>query len=158
VRVKYREFEEKAYMVPNSVTVQISNDNVNWTTVVSQSTNVPLEGSTYASEVYFYPFQGEARYVQLKFPAGGQNSLIELSEVEIAQEKAAAASVNLAIGKTASASSVIDSTYAAGKANDGLNSHGTANPNNAWSSTSGTNQNSWWKVDLGQQEKFKPSR
>lgn len=155
VRVKYREFEEKAYMVPNSVTVQISNDNVNWTTVVSQSTNVPLEGSTYASEVYFYPFQGEARYVQLKFPTGGQNSIIELSEVEIAQEKSAAASVNLAIGKTASASSVIDSTYAAGKANDGLNSHGTANPNNAWSSTSGTNLNSWWKVDLGQQEKFK---
>ncbi|MFC3798620.1 family 43 glycosylhydrolase [Cohnella sp. GCM10012308] len=155
VRVKYREFEKKAYMVPNAVTVQISNDNVNWTTVVNQSTNVPPENSAYASEVYLYPFQAEARYVQLKFPTGGQNSLIELSEVEIAQEKAAPAAVNLAIGKTASATSVFDATYAAGKANDGLNSHGTASPNNAWSTASGTNLNSWWKIDLGQQEKFK---
>lgn len=155
VRVKYREFQKKAYMVPNAVTVQISNDNVNWTTVVNQSTNVPLENSTYASEVYLYPFQAEARYVQLKFPTGGQNALIELSEVEIAHEKAVPASANLAFGKTATASSVFDATYAAGKANDGLNSHGTANPNNAWSSASGTNVNSWWQVDLGQQEKFK---
>ncbi|MCQ6562402.1 family 43 glycosylhydrolase [Paenibacillus mendelii] len=155
VRVKYRELAKKAYMVPSSVTVQISNDNVNWTTVVNQSTNVPQENSTYASEVYLYPFQGEARYVQLKFPTGGQSTLIELSEVEIAQEKAVTASTNLAIGKTASASSQYDGTYAAGKANDGLNSHGTDNPDNAWSSASGTSLNSWWKVDLGQQETFK---
>ncbi|GGD66640.1 family 43 glycosylhydrolase [Paenibacillus nasutitermitis] len=155
VRVKYREFQKKAYMVPKSVTVEISNDDVNWTTAVNQSTNVPLENSSYASEVYLYPFQGEARYVRLKFPTGGQSSLIELSEVEIAQEKAVAASPNLAIGKTASASSAYDGTLAAGKANDGSDSHGTANQNNAWSSASGTNLNSWWKVDLGQQEKFK---
>ncbi|HEY0827712.1 MAG TPA: family 43 glycosylhydrolase [Bacilli bacterium] len=155
VRIKYREYLDKAYMVPSSVTVQISNDNVNWTTVVNQSTQVPTEGAAYASEAYLYPFQGEARYVRLDFPTGGQNSLIELSEVEIAQEKVITAPVNLALGKTASASSVFSSTYAAAKANDGLNSHGTANLENTWSSTSGTNINAWWKVDLGQQEKFK---
>ncbi|MET3696682.1 F5/8 type C domain-containing protein [Bacillus oleivorans] len=83
VRVKYREFEGKAYMVPKSVTVQVSDDNQNWRTVIEKSDHVPNEGDIYKSNPYSYEFQTNARYIRLLFEDGGFNSLIELSEFEV---------------------------------------------------------------------------
>lgn len=84
VRIKYREYPDgAAYMVPKTVTIQVSEDNENWKTVVDKSDHVPLDGESYESNPYAYRFNTNARFIRLLFEDGGQNSLIELSEVQI---------------------------------------------------------------------------
>lgn len=88
VRVQYRRYPNGAYhFVPVSVTVQTkSSENSNWTTVISKSNNVPLEGAS-GNDFYEYPVGGNARFVRLLFEDGGSTysgyKFVELVEVEI---------------------------------------------------------------------------
>ncbi|MCD9022416.1 discoidin domain-containing protein [Cohnella silvisoli] len=64
-------------------------------------------------------------------------------------EHVGAEGTNLALFKTASASSIFSSAYSADKAIDGLNNKDDTE--NAWASANGQSTvNQWWKVDLGQ--------
>ncbi|MCD9022420.1 discoidin domain-containing protein [Cohnella silvisoli] len=148
VTIRFREYNGKAYMVPATITFQVSNDNANWTTVVRKASDVPLENTSYDSTPYFYHFNANARYLRLLFEDGGQNSLIELSEVKVADEKDAvpATQNNVALGAAAAASSTLSASYPADKAVDGIVS--TSTLDNAWASTT-TVANAWWSAGLG---------
>ena len=91
VAVRFREYlVDKAYLVPKSITVQVSNDNVTWSTKVAKSTNVPAEGAAYMSQAYSFKFEADTRYVKLLFEDGAQNTainMIELTEVEVLTER-----------------------------------------------------------------------
>jgi hypothetical protein len=73
--------------VPTSITFQVSNDNVNWATVVSKSSNVPTVGTRYSQQKYDYTLNSSGRYLRLLFEDGSQGGtyavLNELTEVEV---------------------------------------------------------------------------
>ena len=87
VKVQYRNLGSKFQFVPISVTVQISDDSANWTTVMSKSANVPKAGSDYDSKPYEYAVGTGARYLRLLFEDGGSTyagyKVIELVEVDV---------------------------------------------------------------------------
>jgi len=91
-RVQFRGYPNgsnvlKFQQVPASITLQVSNDNVNWTTVTSKSANVPTSGTTYSPRLYSYPLNTSGRYLRLLFEDGSQGGdwaiLDELTEVEV---------------------------------------------------------------------------
>lgn len=91
-RVQFRGYQNpsgvlKFQQVPASITLQVSDDNVNWTTVTSRSTNVPTSGTAYSPRLYSYPLNTSGRYLRLLFEDGSQGGdwavLDELTEVEV---------------------------------------------------------------------------
>ena len=151
VRVNYRYWlsgQSAVYhLVPLSVTVHTSNDNINWTTVLSKSSNVPQEGVASSVAIYEYPTGGgTASYVRLLFEDGGSTysgyKLIELAEVEIIPP-------GMAVNHPSLASSTFDNVYnPPPKANDGVCCEN--NVNDYWACANNEDVGAWWSVDLGQ--------
>lgn len=71
--------------VPKSITFQVSEDGLNWTTVASKVTNVPKNDSYSRTEPkpYTYVLTTSGRYMRLFFEDGAQGSDIDLKEVSV---------------------------------------------------------------------------
>jgi hypothetical protein len=160
VNVIFREYPSGiAYCVPETVTIMVSNDDTDWTTVVENSDNTPVDGGTYNSERYLYKFDAtDARYIKLVFGAtkNTKDKLIELSEVEAVTERPVTKTNNFAVGKEASASSKFSDSYGPDLAVDGITSR--MNPENCWATASGQVKDSWFMVDLGRTEDLRTIR
>jgi len=87
VRVQYRNIGGVFRFVPLSVTVQISRDSTNWTSVVTKSTNVPKDDTDYSDKMYEYKVGQTTKSVRLIFEDGGSSffgyKIVELVEVEV---------------------------------------------------------------------------
>ncbi|MEI6423832.1 MAG: discoidin domain-containing protein, partial [Lentisphaerota bacterium] len=87
IKVQYRNISGKFQFLPISVTVQVSDDDANWTTVTSKSSNVPKAGSDYDSKPYEYAVGADARYLRLLFEDGGSVysdiKCVQLNEVDM---------------------------------------------------------------------------
>ena len=87
IKMQYRNISGKFQFLPISVTVQVSNDGANWTTVTSKSSNVPKAGSDYDSKPYEYAAGADARYLRLLFEDGGSVysdfKCVQLNEVDM---------------------------------------------------------------------------
>lgn len=89
VKIQFRGRDDngmKYFCVPKNITFQVSNDNVNWTTFISKSTNVPVENTSYSDALYTYSIDASGGYLRLLFEDGTQNTIykyVELTEVEV---------------------------------------------------------------------------
>jgi len=152
VNVYFREFPaNKAYSIPRTITVQVSNNNIDWVTVVSRSSNTPVEGGEYHSDGYIYSFNpARARYVKLLFEDGTQNTaedILEISELEVLTDRPITKTVNFASGCPATASSQFSAAYPPSLAVDNITSR--QDDANCWASALYQTVGAWWQVDLG---------
>ncbi len=90
VKVQYRGFQNPSeplwfHMTPKTLTIQVSNDNTNWTTVHNRSTNVPTVHTAYSPDLYSYNMNTTGRYIKLIFEDGTDDSTkyAEIVEVEV---------------------------------------------------------------------------
>ncbi len=94
VKIKYAShMQGKFSFVPTIVTVQVSSDNVKWTTVIDKFKNLPKTGEKYEDKFYSYPLPSDTsgQYVRLVFDdgAGADDSrkMVGLVEVEVMGSK-----------------------------------------------------------------------
>ena len=108
VLISYRGYANVFGQIPKSITFQVSDDGQDWTTVISKSTNVPVEGSAYSATPYSYTLNAQGRYLRLWFEELGQNptnQAIMLHEVEVYGQ------MDIAMDKPASAYSTFNDGY-----------------------------------------------
>lgn len=69
---------------PQSVKIEVSEDNKEWTTVV-EAGKVPAENTPYfyEDEKYTYPVNKTAKYVRISFPGGAAEDVMDILEVQI---------------------------------------------------------------------------
>jgi hypothetical protein len=133
------------YGFPVDFTIQISADNVNWTTVVTQ-TGYPLPGNA-GQSFGFSPTS--TRYVKITGtslrpnPNDGNRYRMQFAEVE------AYSPVNLALNQTITASSSVTGNWDKSKVVDGQNA--SAGTSYGWTSNNSltTNHSEWVEIDLG---------
>jgi hypothetical protein len=117
--------------------IQTSPDASNWTTIKTVAGNTALSND-------YTTLSGSGRYIRIYGTARGTEYGYSIYELEVYGAAAQTSSGNVAINKTASASSVEEAGYEAAKAFDG-NATTTR-----WSSVFADNQ--WLAVDLGTEQ------
>ncbi|WP_169580969.1 MULTISPECIES: discoidin domain-containing protein [Microbacterium] len=104
--------------LPKSVTYQVSDDGVAWTTVIPASVNVPVDGGYSAIEPTEVTLGAEGRYVRLLFEEGAKGSGgIDLLEVTV-WGKDVLPRANYALGASVTASSSLHDGATPGRATD----------------------------------------
>lgn len=83
VAIAFRGYAGTYGQIPETITFQVSDNGSNWTTVISRSTNVPVEGSPYSAVPHSYTLNAQGRFLRLRFEDLGQVSAIILHEVEV---------------------------------------------------------------------------
>lgn len=85
VKIQFRGRSGVYFCVPKSITFQTSNNGTDWNTVISKSTNVPVEGAAYSQDLYTYNINSNGQYLRLLCEEGTQNTTykyVEFAEVE----------------------------------------------------------------------------
>ncbi|WP_113673272.1 DUF7402 domain-containing protein [Vallitalea guaymasensis] len=83
VDINFNDRDDGYINVPKSITFQVSNDGINWTTKLSKVTNLPNNGDYSCTEANNYILAANGRYLRLLFEDGAQGDAIEIAEVKV---------------------------------------------------------------------------